>query len=133
MAGNIAPAFHAPTARPSAISYANFSPINLTIPQNGLSSKRLAGNISSMAMERRAMSRSHRDNQRRLDREAQRSYLDWYNAGRGTGEPARSPYRRIVRYGTPLRRYWAGVKVKRRRIERRRRERLDLEVPVQAS
>jgi hypothetical protein len=71
------------------------------------------------------MSRSHRDNQRRLDREAQRSYLDWFNARRGTGEPTRYPYRWIGRYGAPLRRHWAGVKVKRRRIERRRRERLD--------
>jgi hypothetical protein len=84
-------------------------------------------------MERHAMSRSHRDNQRRLDREAQRSYLNWFNAGCGTGEPARSPYRRIARYGAPLRKYWAGVKVKRRRIERRRHKHLDLETPVQVS
>jgi hypothetical protein len=85
----------------------------------------LCGISESIAMERRAMSRSHRDNQRRRDRGAQRSYLDWYNAGYETGEPARYPYRRIARYGAPLRGYWAGVKVKRRRIERRRRERLD--------
>jgi hypothetical protein len=76
------------------------------------------------------MSRSHRDNQRRLDHELLREH--WWGPGRDPyhGAP-RYPYRRIYRYGAPVRGYWAGVKVKRRRIERTilkcdlRRKRLD--------
>jgi hypothetical protein len=78
------------------------------------------------------MSRSHRDNQRRLDHKVQRVLMHRFDerCRLKPGLPPR-PRRKIVRYGAPLRKYWAAIKVKRRRIERKKfKERLNAETLV---
>ena len=71
------------------------------------------------------MSRSHRDNERRTVQQILQTYR-----GSPRGEylyALRHHHRSMVRYGYPLRKYWAGYKVKERRIERRKRERESLD------
>jgi hypothetical protein len=71
------------------------------------------------------MSRSYRDNERRVTQKILQTYRG------GTRDELiyamRHYHGSAVRYGYPLRKYWAGYKVKERRIDRRKRERESLD------
>jgi hypothetical protein len=68
------------------------------------------------------MSRSHRDNERRVVQKILQTFRG--DNGDELAYAMRHHRGSAVRYGYPLRKYWAGYKVKMRRIERSERESL---------